>query len=116
MWRLNSCPVVTISVPNSIYFPARSQAERDIISRVVSQMKSTGQITVGAPDLCVASAKGCVFIELKRPRTKDLFTVRPKGRLSDDQKIFQARCTAAGVRYVVAYDWADVERSLGGLW
>jgi len=48
--------------------------------------------------------------------TRDLFTTRPKGRLSPEQREFRERCEQAGVRYVVATCWSEVEAGLGGLW
>ena len=60
-------------------------------------------------------ARGSLCLELKRPASRDLFGRKPRGRLSPDQKAFKQRCSDAGVRYLVAYDWADVECSLDGL-
>jgi len=116
MLRLRLLPVVAFSVPNSVYLPARTEAERTMAARIIHQMKATGQMTPGAPDIVVCARHGAVLCELKREKTRDLFTTRPKGRLSPEQREFQSRCAAAGVRYVVAYDWEDVACSLEGLW
>jgi len=116
VYRLNRYPVVAVPSANGIYLPARNEAERVLVARVVNRMKTDGMMLPGAPDLVVASAKGCLMIELKRPASRDLFMRRPKGRLSPEQKEFRERCERVGVRYVVAYDWADVECSLEGLW
>ena len=53
-------------------------------------------------------------VELKREASRDLFTKRPRGRLSPEQKAFKQRCFDAGVGYLVAYCWEDVECCLGG--
>ncbi len=116
LYRLNRYPVVAVPSANGMYLPARDPDERAIVARIVNRMKTDGMLTPGAPDLVLAGAKGCLMIELKRPVSRDLFGRRPKGRLSPEQKDFRDRCERAGVRYVVAYDWADVEGSLGGLW
>ena len=115
LYRLNRYPVVAIPVPNGIWLPAHNEAERAVVARLMARMKSDGMLTPGAPDLVIAGEKRCVMVELKRPASRDLFGRRPKGRLSPEQKAFRDRCERAGVRYVVAYDWADVECSLGGL-
>src|SRR5215831_3656586 len=41
---------VWISPPNGFFIPSRSKEERDLARRLVSQMKKSGMITVGAPD------------------------------------------------------------------
>ncbi len=108
-WRLKALPVVAVAIPNSIYIPTRDPAERDIAARIIRRMKTDGMFTVGAADMVLVGPKGGVFVELKRPRSRDLLTVRPKGRLSDDQKLFRDRCVAASVRYAVVHDWAELE-------
>jgi hypothetical protein len=115
LWRLNRYPVVACSVPNGLWIPARTEAERTLVARIINRMKSDGMLTPGAPDLVIAGTRGALMCELKRPPTADLFTKRPKGRLSPEQKTFRDACAAAGVRYVVAYDWDDVEPELDGL-
>lgn len=114
--RLLRYPVVPVVVPNSIYFPARTEAERAIIARVVSQMKNTGMLTPGAPDLILMGEKGALCVELKREHSRDLFMKRPRGRLSPEQKMFKQRCVDAGVEYVVAYCWEDVQAVLPELY
>ena len=114
--RLLRYPVVPIVVPNSIYFPARTEAERAIIARVVSQMKSTGMLTPGAPDLVLLGEKRALCVELKRPASRDIFMKRPKGRLSPEQRAFRDRCVDCGVEYLVADCWDDVEAVLPELY
>ena len=113
--RLRLYPIIPVVVPNSIYFPARTEAERSIIARVVSQMKSDGMMTPGAPDLVLLGERGGLCVELKRPASRDLFGRRPKGRLSPEQRAFRDRCVDAGVEYVVAECWEDVQCRLAEL-
>ena len=114
-WRLKALPVVSCAIPNGVYIPSRDPAERDIAARIVKRMKAEAMLTPGAPDMVIAGRYGCVMVELKRPRTHDLFVTRPKGVLSPVQKEFKARCERAGVRYCVAYDWDDVDFAIAGL-
>jgi len=114
--RLKRYPIVAVSVPNGIWIPSREPGERDIAARIIARMKSDGQITPGCSDMILAGAKGALFLELKRPASRDLFGRKPKGRLSPEQKEFRERCERVGVRYTVAHCWADVECSLEGLW
>src|SRR4051794_11634306 len=111
--RLGRYPVVAVSVPNGVYIPSRNADEAAIAARIINRMKSDGMLPPGAPDLVLLGAKGALCVELKRPTSRDIFTRRPKGRLSPEQKVFRDRCEEAGVEYLVAYDWADVECSLG---
>lgn len=115
-WRLKAYPVVAAAIPNGLWIPARTEAERILVARIISRMKTDGMLTPGAGDLVLAGAKGCAFVECKRPRTRDLLTVRPKGRLSPDQRDFRDLCAAAGVTYLVAHAWSDIEPALGGLY
>ena len=116
LYRLNRYPVVAIPVPNGLYVPAHNEREEAVVARIINRMKTDGMLIPGAPDLCLLGAKGALCVELKRPVSRDLFMRRPKGRLSPEQKDFRERCERVGVRYLVAYDWADVQGSLGGLW
>jgi len=116
MLRLRPLPVVAFSVPNSVYLPARTEAERTMAARIIHQMKAAGQMTPGAPDIVVCGRHGTILAELKRSASRDLLTKRPAGRLSPEQREFRERCERAGVRYVVAHCWEDVEGSLEGLW
>ena len=114
--RLRLYPVIPVVVPNSIYFPARSDAERSIISRVVAQMKNDGMLVPGSPDLILLGERGALCCELKRSASRDLFGRRPKGRLSPEQRAFRDRCVDVGVEYVVAECWEDVQCRLSELY
>ena len=109
LYRLNRYPVVAIPVPNGIWLPAHNEAEKAVVARLMARMKSDGMLTPGAPDLCIAGKKRCVMVELKREHSRDLFMRRPRGRLSPEQKMFKQRCVDAGVEYLVAYCWEDVQ-------
>ena len=116
MYRVKRYPVIAVPVPNSVYFPARNDAERSIISRVVSQMKNDGMLVPGSPDLILLGERGSLCVELKRPASRDLFMRRPRGRLSPEQRAFQQRCVDCGVEYIVASDWDDIEHRLHALY
>ena len=114
LYQLNRYPVVAAAIPNGLWIPSHNEKERALVARIVARMKSDGMLTPGAPDLVLLGAKGALCVELKRPATNDLYGKKPKGRLSPEQKAFKQRCDEAGVGYLVAYEWADVECSLGG--
>ena len=114
--RLRLYPVIPVVVPNSIYFPARTEAERNIISRVVAQMKNDGMLVPGSPDLILLGERGGLCVELKRPASRDLFGRRPRGRLSPEQRAFRERCVDVGVEYLVAECWEDVAVRLSELY
>ena len=109
LYRLARYPVVAIAVPNGIFLPARTEPERILVRRIVARMRDDGMLTPGAPDLVIAGEKRCVMVELKREHSRDLFMKRPRGRLSPEQKMFKQRCVDAGVDYLVAYCWEDVQ-------
>ena len=101
--RLNRYPVVAIPIPNGIWVPARGEAEKGLVKRLIARMKTDGMLVPGAPDLVLMGAKGALCVELKREASRDLLVKRPKGRLSPEQKAFKQRCADAGVGYLVAY-------------
>ena len=113
--RLNRYPVVAVPSANGIYLPARSEQEQAIVARIINRMKSDGMLLPGAPDLVLLGGRGALCVELKRPASRDLFMQRAKGRLSPEQKEFQRRCVNAGVEYIVATSWDDVECRLCSL-
>lgn len=110
--RALGADLVWISPPNGIYLPARSPAEKTIVARIVSQLKTGGMLTPGAPDYIVMWRGGCGCIELKREASKTLLGKVPAGKQSDDQIAFQARCERAGVPYAVAHSWEEVKAAL----
>ena len=113
--RLGRYPVVAIPSCNGMYIPSRNEAEAALVARIINRMKSDGMLLPGAPDLVLLGEKGSLCVELKRPASRDLFGRKPRGRLSPEQKIFRDRCVAAGVEYLVADCWSDVESRLYSL-
>jgi hypothetical protein len=112
MMRLRARPVITLAVPNSIYFPARTDAERQIIARVISQMKNAGQLTPGAPDLAIFWAGGGGMVELKRPKSRSLLGAVPQGRPSDSQIEMAERAAGLGINHAFCTSWDEVAARL----
>lgn len=110
--RAGGWPIVCLPIPNSIYFPARTDAERSIIGRVIAQMKHACQLVPGAPDLVLLWQGGGACIELKRPRTKTLLRVVPAGKPSEAQVAFEDRAVAAGIPHAYCTSWAEVRERL----
>ena len=52
LYRLNRYPVVAIPVPNGIWLPARSEAEKGIVKRLIARMKTDGMLVPGARTSC----------------------------------------------------------------
>ncbi len=112
--RAAGLPVIALPVPNSIYFPARSDAERSIIARVVSQMKAAGLLLPGSPDLVLFWRGGGGMIELKRGASRDLLGKRtPAGRPSEAQLDMAERAAGIGVPYAFCTSWEAVRDRLG---
>jgi hypothetical protein len=107
MLRLNAYPVIAIPVPNGLYVPARSPAEKAIVARIIASMKRDGALVPGAPDLVVVSATRAGFLELKRPAENTLLFKSPQGRLSLEQKEFRDRCDRKAVPYAVCTTWDE---------
>ncbi len=103
---------VIVPVPNSIWIPTRSPAERAMAARIISQMKKSGQLLPGAADLLVLWGTGSGAIELKRPPTRTLLGKLPGGRPSESQKDFATLCRAQGVRHCYATSWEEVHTAL----
>jgi hypothetical protein len=114
MTRLSHAPLdgLVIGSPNGIWIPARSKAEQDMARRIIHQLKALGQLTPGAPDLLFLWRDGSGGIELKRPAERRLFDRHQRGRQSDEQLAFEARCQQHGVRYAVCQSWDEVRDTL----
>lgn len=112
--RLRAAPLdaIVIGSPNGVFFPARTPAERELVRRIVHQLKATGQLTPGAPDLVVLWRDGCGGIELKRPAEKTLLGSQPKGYSSAAQIEFAATCRVLGIRYAICASWPEVRDTL----
>ena len=113
--RLRRYPVVAAAIPNGLWLPAHTEQERALVARIISRMKSDGMMTPGAGDLAIIGPRGGMYVELKRPASRDLFGRRPKGRLSPEQRAFRERCVDVGVEYLVAECWEDVQCRLAEL-
>jgi hypothetical protein len=110
--RALGADLVWISPPNGVYLPARTDSEKRIAGRIVSQLKTGGMLTPGAADYVFLWNGGCGCIELKREAAKTLLGKVRAGKQSDDQIAFQARCERAGVPYRVARSWDEVKAAL----
>lgn len=112
MIRLKALPVLAIPVPNGIWLPARTAAERTLVARIISQIKKTGLLLPGAPDLVILSRSGAGLIELKRPAERTLLKKIPKGQLTAPQKDFRDLCRIRGVNWAECSSWDEVRAAL----
>ena len=110
--RAGAWPVIALPIPNSIYFPARTDAERSIIARVISQMKNSGMLVPGAPDLALFWAGGGGTIEIKRPKTQGLLGTRPAGKPTPAQITFAERAAELGTNHAYCSSWEEVRDRL----
>lgn len=110
--RLRSWPVIALPVPNGIWVPARTEAERALVARLIRQMKNAGQLVPGAPDLIVLWAGGGGMIELKRPSSRSLLGAVPKGRPSDSQIEMAERAGELGINHAFGTSWEEVRAAL----
>jgi hypothetical protein len=106
--RLKAYPVLILPIPNSIYFPARTEAERKIIARVIHQMKSTGMLLVGAPDFVLMWCGGAALVEEKRPATKTLFGKQSAGRPTAAQRTMAERAAELGLNHAYVTSWDEL--------
>jgi hypothetical protein len=111
-WRLKALPLVMLPIPNGLWIPARTEAERSLVARIIGRMKADGMLLPGAPDLALLWDGGCAAIELKRPKTRDLFGTRPAGRPTDNQRWFAERCTELGVHHAYCSSWDELKLKL----
>ncbi len=114
MLRLRFAPLdaLIIPVPNGIWLPARNEAERSLIARLIARLKADGFLLPGAADLLVLARDFSGAIELKRPAASTLLGKTPKGRLSEAQRGFKQSCEALGIAYALCSSWADVRDRL----
>jgi hypothetical protein len=112
MLRLKALPVIAIPIPNSMFIPTRSPAEKELVKRVVYQMKNRGMLVPGACDIALMWAGGSAAIELKRPKTRDLLQTRPAGRPSDSQLAFERRCIELAIHHAYISSWPELSERL----
>jgi|GEM_PF-3150279 hypothetical protein len=106
-------PLLALPIPNGVWIPARSAAERALVARLIARMKADGMLVPGAPDLVLLWPGGGALVELKRPPERDLFgRARPKGRLSAAQTALAERARRLGINYAVVTGWDELEARL----
>lgn len=107
--------VIALPIPNGIYLPARSEAERAIVARLVARLKADGMLLPGAPDLALLWPGGGAMVELKRPRSRDLLgRTLPKGRPSAAQSELAGRATRLGINHAFVSAWDELRERLAG--
>ena len=113
MTRLRSWPVIALPIPNSLHLPRRTPDERAVIARVVYQMKNSGMLVTGSPDLVLFWCDGAAMCELKRPASRDLLGKRkPAGRPSEGQKAMAQRCADLRIKHCYASSWQELRAKL----
>lgn len=110
--RAEGWPVLALPIPNGMWIPARSEAERGLVARVVSQMKPAGLLLPGAPDLVLLWAEGAALVELKRPASRDLLRKRAKGRPTEAQLGMAAQAAELGIRHAFVTSWDELRARL----
>jgi phosphoketolase len=102
MLRLRAWPIIAIPIPNGIWLPARTEAEKTLAARLIHTMKAMGMLTPGAFDLSLHWCDGSALVELKTER----------GKLSDEQRAFAERAEHCGVRWAVVRSWDEMHARL----
>jgi hypothetical protein len=111
--RAGNWPVIAIPVPNGIWIPARTPAERAMVARIIARMKADGLLLPGAFDLAILWANGGGMIDLKRDRSVDMFgKVRPAGRPTEEQSELAKRAADLGINHAFCSSWEDVSKRL----
>lgn len=116
MTRLSSraWPLIALPIPNGIWLSARSEAERAIVARLIARMKADGMLVPGAPDLVLFWQGGAALVELKRPRSRNLFgRISPAGRPSVEQNEIANRAAQLGIRHAFVTSWDELRQRLG---
>lgn len=106
--RAGAYPIIAVPVPNGVWLPARTPAERSLRARIIARMKADGMMLPGAPDLFLAWRNGCAFVELKRPATRDLLRRLPAGKPTATQCAFAERAARIGVNYALCHSWDEL--------
>lgn len=99
-------------IPNGVFLPGRTPAERSMIARVIHQLKQQGGMVPGAPDLVFLAAHAGGAIELKRPETRTLLQKFRRGQLSPNQLEQRDRINSMGIRWAVCSTWDEVRDTL----
>ena len=93
--------MIALPIPNGVWLPARGAAERAMAARLP-----------GAPDLVLLWEGGGALVELKRPKTQDLFGTRAAGRPNEAQVAVTARAVELGIRHAYCSSWDDLRARL----
>lgn len=114
MFRLKHVPLnaIVIGSCNGIYIPARTDAEKALVARIIRRLKDDGQMTVGCFDLLFLWGNGSGAIDLKRPARRTLFEHYPAGKPSDTQIEFATLCEKMGVKTAYCTSWPEVRDTL----
>jgi hypothetical protein len=96
--RAECWPVIALPVPNGIWLPAQSEAERTLVARIVKRMKDTGMLLPGAPDLVIVWRDGALLCELKTAA----------GRPSAEQRDMARVAGLLGIRYAIVRSWEQL--------
>ena len=110
--RAGGWPVIACPIPNGIWLGGKTPADRIMAARIIGKMKAQGMLVPGMPDLCVLWAGGGGAIELKRPKSRDLFRTRPAGRPNDAQIELAERATELGINHAYCSSWQEVRDRL----
>ena len=113
MLRLNTgrWPLIALPIPNGLWIPARSEAEKNLVARIIARMKADGMLLPGAPDIIVLWPAGGAI--LKRARSRDLFgRVAPAGRPSAAQSELAARAARLGINHAFVSSWEELRARL----
>jgi hypothetical protein len=111
--RTGAWPVIVLPIPNGLWVPTRTEAERALAARLIARMKLDGMLLPGAPDLVLLWAGGGAMVELKRPKARDLLgATRPAGQPSETQAALAARAVQLGIRHPYCSSWDDLRTRL----
>lgn len=108
--RLKAAGIFYIPIPNGVFLPVHTDAERIIARRIIDAMKSQGEMEPGAYDLVIFGANGRGgLVELKREAGTDMLGRKvTAGQLSQAQRTFRDRARAAGIPEAVCRSWNEV--------
>lgn len=111
--RAGGWPVIALGIPNSVWIPARTAAEKSLVARLIARLKADGMLVPGAPDIAVFLPGGRGgMIELKRPRSRDLLGTKPAGRPSPAQIDLAERAAQLGCNHAYCTSWDEVRDRL----
>jgi hypothetical protein len=107
-------PLIALPIPNGLWIPTRGDEERALVARLIARMKADGMLLPGAPDLVLCWAGGGALVELKRPKSRDLFgRIAPAGRPSPAQSALAERAGRLGIRHTFVSSWEELRQRLG---